>query len=507
MMQKHGKGSIFEELRLHRTKCSRIIERVLSPSLKEELKEDMVGARFSALADESNDISVDKNLCLVVIYFSMKTEKIEVAYLSLYQVIEATLFKVIETSLQDMDLQWTNCVGFGSDGASNMVGIHNSVWSRIEEKAPNCTLFKCICHSLALCVKIAFDTLPSNLGYILSEVSSWFSNSTLRRENYMALYDAIGDLDAEEGKITKAGSSLWCTLKQYFLTAEQLSDQSARMKARFIKEMLCDDNNYLFFIFLEPIVKEVERVNAFFQSSKADPEQMVKELDLLHRSIKIRVKDANGTNLSLSRVDFGGAFMTMLMSLVRERGPRGDALQQSVNQNVKTRAQTFMETLLIQLEARMPVSQQVFRGLSTLCSQKVLSQSGRATFLELPSRHLIQDVGLVEMQYRKIQLHIWQEESIFNGDLPQESESFWAKIRLYKLSDESHPYRELVDYALAALSVPVSNAIVERIFSHVTFVKNKNRSTLSLQMLDLIIRVRMHLRLKGICCTSLIVPL
>ncbi|XP_059083918.1 uncharacterized protein LOC131881156 [Tigriopus californicus] len=381
MMQKHGKGSIFEELRLHRTKCSRIIDRVLSPSLKEELKEDMVGARFSVLADESTDISVDKNLCLVVIYFSMKTEKIEVAYLGLYQVIEATgeaLFKVIETALLDMDLQWTNCVGFGSDGASNMVGIHNSVWSRIKEKAPNCTLFKCICHSLALCVKIAFDTLPSNLGYILSEVSSWFSNSTLRRENYKALYDAIGDLDAEEGEITtnlmpflKVSTTRWlvrgrlisaivlhwCTLKEYFLTAEQLSDQSARMKARFIKEMLCDDNNYLFFIFLEPIVKEVERVNAFFQSSKADPEQMVKELDLLHRSIKIRVKDANGTNLSLSRVDFGGAFMTMLMSLVRERGPRGDALQQSVYQNVKTRAQTFIETLLIQLEASMPVSQ------------------------------------------------------------------------------------------------------------------------------------------------------
>ncbi|TRY77282.1 hypothetical protein TCAL_10199 [Tigriopus californicus] len=203
-------------------------------------------------------------------------------------------------------------------------------------------------------------------------------NSTLRRENYKALYDAIGDLDAEEGEITtnlmpflKVSTTRWlvrgrlisaivlhwCTLKEYFLTAEQLSDQSARMKARFIKEMLCDDNNYLFFIFLEPIVKEVERVNAFFQSSKADPEQMVKELDLLHRSIKIRVKDANGTNLSLSRVDFGGAFMTMLMSLVRERGPRGDALQQSVYQNVKTRAQTFIETLLIQLEASMPVSQ------------------------------------------------------------------------------------------------------------------------------------------------------
>ena len=274
-------------------------------------------------------------------------------------------------------------------------------------------------------------------------------------------------------------------------------------------EKLNDDVNFLYFVFVEPIVIEVERVNVFFQTLKADPEQMCKELDLLHRSIKVRVKDSFGQVLALSRVDFGGVFTTECMRLVRETGQKekrsGEALQEKIEDYLKPRALAFLQTLLVQLEKRLPPSQKQFNGLSLLNPQKVLSQSGRATFQELPLRHLIDDMGAVDTQYRKIQLQIWREEAVFNGDLPKESEPFWAKIRKHQLSDGSFPYRELSNYALAALSVPVSNAIVERVFSHVTFVKNKNRSRLNLPMLDSIIRVRLSLRLKGICCTGLTV--
>ena len=43
-----------------------------------------------------------------------------------------------------LGLQWSDCVGFGSDGASSMVGQHNSVWSRIKQESPNCQLNKCV---------------------------------------------------------------------------------------------------------------------------------------------------------------------------------------------------------------------------------------------------------------------------------------------------------------------------------------------------------------------------
>jgi len=87
------------------------------------------------------------------------------------------LFGIIENALTSIGLQVSQCIGFGSDSASNMVGEHNSVWSRIKERSPNCILFRCICHSLAKCVEEAFGVLPCQLGFLMSEVSQWFSKS------------------------------------------------------------------------------------------------------------------------------------------------------------------------------------------------------------------------------------------------------------------------------------------------------------------------------------------
>ena len=152
---------------------------------------------------------------------------------------------------------------------------------------------------------------------------------------------------------------------------------------------------------------------------------------------------------------------------------------------------------------RIPKSNDLFRGLSALHPDKCLSQAAQVPFNALPSQGLMSDPDLIETQYGKILLHIWKEEEIFGGELPNDSAQFWAKILQYKLSDDQQPYKELAQYALDSLSVRVSNAIVERIFSHVTYVKNKNSNSLSIKMLDAILRVCLTLKLQGKCCTDL----
>jgi len=51
LIKKHGKRSCLEDLKLHRTKCSHLIDQVLAPSFLEELVEDIQGFNFSLLAD------------------------------------------------------------------------------------------------------------------------------------------------------------------------------------------------------------------------------------------------------------------------------------------------------------------------------------------------------------------------------------------------------------------------------------------------------------------------
>ncbi|XP_059096020.1 uncharacterized protein LOC131890641 [Tigriopus californicus] len=189
VIKKNSEGSTLQDLRLHRTKCSRLIDHVLSPALKGEQTADMAGQPYSLLVDESTDVSDKKNLCLIVKYFSCKTEKVESSYLGLFPVSEATgeaLFDTVKAALEEAGLSLKNCIGLGSDGASNMVGDHNSLWSRIKIASPNCILFKCVCHSLALCVEKAFDVLPSHIGFLMAEVSAWFGRSPLWKEEYRA---------------------------------------------------------------------------------------------------------------------------------------------------------------------------------------------------------------------------------------------------------------------------------------------------------------------------------
>ena len=80
------------------------------------------------------------------------------------------LFRAIQNQLRESGLDIAEMTGYGSDGASNMVGQHNSLWSRLKECAPHVVQMKCICHSPALCVAQGFDHLPSNLGFMTKEI-------------------------------------------------------------------------------------------------------------------------------------------------------------------------------------------------------------------------------------------------------------------------------------------------------------------------------------------------
>ena len=200
VIKKNGKGSTLENIRLHRTKCTTLISSVLSPSLKAELKNYIKGKRFSIMLDETTDITLEKLLAICVRYYRENTEKIMTAFLGLYPIVQATgeaLFQTVKDSLYEYDLTLANCIGIACDGAAVMVGENNSVWSRIKEDSPNYILNKCVCHSLALCVQKAFETLPSNLGYLFTEIPGWFCNSTLRRHNYKKLFEEMNEENHE----------------------------------------------------------------------------------------------------------------------------------------------------------------------------------------------------------------------------------------------------------------------------------------------------------------------
>lgn len=81
--------------------------------------------------------------------------------------------------------------------------------------------------------------------------------------------------------------------------------------------------------------------------------------------------------------------------------------------------------------------------------------------------------------------------------------SFWAEIIDDDLNNGIVPrFNNICMYATCVLSLPFSNASVERAFSVVNIVKTKLRNRLFVKTVDSILRVRYLLRWKNVDCRS-----
>lgn len=63
-------------------------------------------------------------------------------------------------------------------------------------------------------------------------------------------------------------------------------------------------------------------------------------------------------------------------------------------------------------------------------------------------------------------------------------------------------FKELSNFALRVLTLPVSNAVVERVFSVMNTTKTKLRNRMSMDMLVALIRIKIHCRVKKMCCIN-----
>ena len=194
----NGHGSTWESSRTHRTKCSAIVVNVIGKDILNELRGNLKERRFSILVDESTDISVTKLLVITIRYFNGKIGNIVDEYLGIVEVLYTTgtcLLEATKELFEMAKIDLSMCIGYGSDGANNVSGSNNSLWTRIKAESPSAILVKCVCHSLDLVVKHAFEVMPSNLGYLITEVPAFFSKSNIRRNDYKQLYAVMNPDD------------------------------------------------------------------------------------------------------------------------------------------------------------------------------------------------------------------------------------------------------------------------------------------------------------------------
>lgn len=527
-----GQNSTLASIRLHRTKCSRLITQVIAPALLEALVEDVGNQPFSLILDESTDVSVQKHLAICIRYSSSRQEGIITNFLGIVTLTDATaivLYKRLDAYLRSIKININNLVAIGTDGASAMCGVNHSLFTQLRDNVPlpNLMLVKCICHSLHLCSSKASEVLPSSLEFLIRESRNWSACSPLRQAQYADLFHLINDNDTVLLKLVQLSTTRWLAwegavrriLSQYlelsthFNNLAEATEKKCHM-AKYLSCMYKDPTNHLYLVFLKSILSEVNSTNTFFQSTHQDIAMSYQALWTLLMSVASRIvkplflEKAKSTECISDIEEALKNELALLTTKSTGYGIEFETLVSKSNlkceelQSVRIRCREYLIVLCTELIKRMPSHFSILKMTSKFSPSRILSVLRPLSITDLPVAFINkdEDISKVENQLRQIRFVDWVGQ--FGIDVVQDTNLFWSKIYSSKDAGGRQQFQQLSLFALKVLSMPLSNAIVERVFSIMNAVKTKSRNKMQFEMLEALLRIRTHFIATKMCCNS-----
>ncbi|KAH7978728.1 hypothetical protein HPB49_006553 [Dermacentor silvarum] len=522
-------GEILQEefdgkFRMHRTKCAAVIKNVLAPHFKHKLDKMVKEAPgYSLMLDESTDVSTTKQLCVSVRFHNSETNCISDTFLDLKEVANGTaevMHQCVMDILSDHGLSLKDCVGIATDGANSMCGEHNSLWSRLREGHPDLILVKCMCHSLDLVAAKSMQTMPSALEYMVRESHNYFAHSSTRLAAYKGLYNSmLEDTDkVEPPKLLSLSPTRWLAM---FDCIERILGQfeslqkffhsidSRNYSTRVLRDMYNDTRNHVYLIFLAAVLHNVKRVNLLFQSQTADPLKLFQELenlyiDVLKRILKpavlrhnsnsdllsLDLKNMESIYLDCGQADLGAAFAERLAA---------SGLPAHDQTCIRERCFNFLQKLATELQTRIPNATSALRRLQAISPETVLGPNACREILSLPS-------CLFGIRNNQLEAEVRLLRSAFATTETSSATSFWYEALAFRDAAGVRPFPALAAGAIRILTLPVSNAEAERVFSNVTLTKTELRNKMKMDLLESILRIKFGLRLKKKTSSNYIVP-
>ena len=154
---------------------------MFAPAHLAELIDDVADIWYALITDEATDISVNKFMGICIIYFSKRRGQMVTGFLGIVHVTSCTglaLEIALKDYLKSVRLELKKLHAIGTDGAPNMCGAFNSLYSHLKQELPNLVLLKCICHSISKCAEWAFKVMPDSITFILAGSHDYFAHSS-----------------------------------------------------------------------------------------------------------------------------------------------------------------------------------------------------------------------------------------------------------------------------------------------------------------------------------------
>ena len=505
LSKNHPESPALANLRLHRTKCSRLLTQVLSPCLHKELTKDILDSKssFSLVIDESTDVSCLKCLALMIRYYSNKFEDIVSTFYCLVNIEKGDAETQVDAILHQLnvdDLPIEKLLGVGVDGAAVNIGAHHSIATLLKERNPHIVIFKCICHSLHLAASKATEVLPRHLDFIVRETCSWFTCSSKRQNDYQALYATLCDGEKAK-KIGRFAETRWLSRSEVVkkildqwdaLTLHfQVSRNSERcFTAEQLYSMFSNPINKAYLTFLNQELESICKLNKYFQSDNLDVTKLYQDLADYYLSLLQRIIHPKAFK-SISKSNLASFDITTNLippSALHLGFLTHEILDQSYitkesQDVVKEACFSFLKELASQIKQRLPENLSILKDLEMLSPQNATSQR-KSSIAPLASKfpNLAPDIDQVEREWNLLHQRSWTCVS--------DTTQFWVEVYNTLDAEGQKKFFHVSFLALSLISLPYANAIVERAFSQMGIVKTKLRNRLAVETVNAVLQTR-----------------
>lgn len=510
-----------------RTKAAHLIYDVMGPVFKENLLTDLRSCsldvpRFSVIIDESTDVSTSKILALTAMFYSNTSSMVKTKFLTTVELEGETaeiIFNTLVAELNNINLNIENVLGFAADTTNVIFGQNNSIVSRIKAANPNCVFVKCVCHSVALAVSYACKELPRNIEQAVKDVYGHFSHSSKRQREFAEFQEFV---QCEKHNILRHYEIRWLSLHQ---CVKRIIEQWGALKLYFrdqytldrnvTNEFLCknfdDEITKLYFLFLDYVLPIVNKFNVIFQANSCVVHRLHRDMtDMYKNLLSCYMKNFYIRSSSIAEIDpkssvnfldihdiyLGVNVSSEINKLRIDKGKITDFLK---------RCQCFLKELCVQLKNRLPVEQSFFSELKFLDPQLAV-YSEFSTLLPLMERFpnicSSESYQIIDEEYRQLKLdgdvqNLMSSPSTSGGTI--NVEKFWGDIHKLRNIDNNVKFDSLAKFAKMMMSLPVSNASCERVFSQVNLVKTDLRNKLKTENVSSLLHVKQGLSELGNC--------
>jgi hypothetical protein len=202
--------------------------------------------------------------------------------------------------------------------------------------------------------------------------------------------------------------------------------------------------------------------------------------------------------MEASRIDFGIEYFNYYRNVKT-------SLSKNDIDNLEQRAGEYLKKLLQELVQRLPLSINHFKGTQALSPGVCLSKTIKLKFLDLPLIDTFinkKDLFKAESEYNSLNNVDW--DVLYGKDILIDSYRFWPIVAQHKDAGGSLAFNIIAEFALKILSLPMSNATVERIFSIMNATKDKLRNRMATEMLNSILTIKSHAFTNNYCCKNFV---